>query len=176
VKNDNYGFFQEYWAKNQRFGFKIPSSLYKEILSRCARSAPNETGGVLAGNYNEKLDCAYVLSISDPTKDSRKGGNWFYRGVFGLQKWLDHLWSRYRNYYLGEWHFHPGGRPFPSSEDIFQMQSISTSPQYHCPEPLLLIIGGTPNMMPKDFEGCIYVFQRDGEFFPLEPIITNIYP
>ena len=45
---------------------------------------------------------------------------------------------------LGEWHFHPGARPVPSDTDLRQIREISESPDYSCPEALLVIIGGDP--------------------------------
>ena len=77
--------------------------------------------------------------------DSRSGRTWFVRGIRGLQKTIDRLWTRQHEYYLGEWHFHPGGAPDPSQTDIEQVQEIAYSEQYHCPEPVLLIIGGEPS-------------------------------
>lgn len=76
----------------------------------------------------------------------------FYRGVKNLAPWLSELWSSTREFYLGEWHFHPSSLPTPSRTDIEQMNHIANDPKYHCPEPILFIIGGNPNK--KWYSSC----------------------
>jgi len=123
-----------------------------------------ETGGILVGWYTETLDCAMVMHASEEPADSRKGRTCFHRGVAGLQQWLQKLWcGKRRHYYLGEWHFHPAGASLPSGTDISEMKSLSKSMGYHCPEPLLIIIGGNP---PSIWEMRVFVFPRESE--PLE--------
>ncbi|HKH36596.1 MAG TPA: Mov34/MPN/PAD-1 family protein [Rubrobacter sp.] len=59
-----------------------------------------------------------------------------------MQRWLDGLWRRRkRRYYLGEWHFHPGGAAEPSPTDTEQMAKIMHSASYKCPEPVPLLVG-----------------------------------
>ncbi len=72
-----------------------------------------------------------------------------------MQGWLSQLWLKRRRYYLGEWHFHPDGEPYPSSVDFDQMKDISTSDQYNCSEPILVIIGGDP---PNELTVRVFVF------------------
>ena len=146
----------EFWSADRRFGLRISEMQVSAILGMCARAMPNETGGLLVGFYNETRDCAVVTNVSGAPQDSRAGRTWFYRGFANLQKWLDHLWKRKR-YYVGEWHFHPGGTPAPSNTDIQQMESTALSSYYQCPEPIMLIVGGSP---PSDNELATYVFPR----------------
>jgi integrative and conjugative element protein (TIGR02256 family) len=115
-----------------------------EVLSRCRGFAPAETGGILVGYYNDALSCAVVTDASERPLDSKSGRNWLVRGTAGLQGWLDRLWcNNKRRYYLGEWHFHPGGVPEPSPTDTKQMGTIARSPSYKCPEPVLLLGGSS---------------------------------
>jgi hypothetical protein len=102
-------------------------------------------------------DYALVTSFSGPPSDSKAGATWFERGVNGLGVWLKSLWSKQADYYLGEWHFHPGGPPSMSPRDIMEMSSISKSRIYKCPEPVLLIIAGT---VPDKWQPGAYVFPR----------------
>lgn len=51
------------------------------------------------------------------------------------------MWKK-RQYYLGEWHYHPNASPRPSKLDIETMLKLSKSEELHCPEPILLIVGG----------------------------------
>lgn len=127
------------------------------MLKLCGRSSPRETGGILLGRYSNALDYALVTSITKAPSDSRSGRTWFVRGVRGLQSKIDNMWRRKQGYYLGEWHFHPFGEPSPSGTDSSQMREIARSPQYRCPEPILLIIGGDP---PNNWTARAFIFLR----------------
>jgi proteasome lid subunit RPN8/RPN11 len=131
-------------SDDAKFGLKIRGNEFGKILEYCRGAERLETGGILVGNYSEGRDVAFVSRVSKAPRDSKSGATWFYRGIQGLQAWLHSLWSS-DHYYLGEWHFHPGGRPIPSDRDVLQIKEISESPKYCCPEPILLIIGGCPS-------------------------------
>jgi integrative and conjugative element protein (TIGR02256 family) len=149
----------DFWSVDKRFGIRIKLSLIKDINLQCAKSYPQETGGILTGFYNEELDCAEVTNILFEPKDSQKGKTWFIRGTWGLQKKLNTLWRRKKEYYLGEWHFHPNGDSYPSSTDIRQMLEIASSSKIHCPEPILIIFSGGNN--PKNILNKAYVFSKE---------------
>ena len=57
---------------------------------------------------------------------------------------LDSFWKK-DQYYIGEWHFHPYSSPFPSATDLQTMHSLSEEEYLHCPEPILIIVGGKPS-------------------------------
>jgi hypothetical protein len=76
---------------------------------------------------------------------------------------LEKLWPK-KDYYLGEWHFHPHAAAEPSGTDIGQMIEISTSTKYRCPEPLLLILGGDPN---GSWHIRVFVFPRGATLLEL---------
>ena len=146
-----------FWSEDRQFGVRLAEEILRYMLQACRQSCPNETGGILVGYYVDTLDCAVVTAATTASSDSRKGSMWFHRGTFGLQPWLNSLWQRKHNYYLGEWHFHPYAPPSPSQTDAEQMGSIANAPSYHCPEPLLMIIGGDPAI---DWTVGVYVFPR----------------
>lgn len=146
----------EFWSEDLRFGLRLGLSHFGRMISQCIKSYPNETGGILVGFYNQRLDCAEVTHIFFEPSDSRKGKTWFVRGIHGLQDKLNKLWSSQKGYYLGEWHFHPGGTSNPSQGDINQMLSIASSSKTHCPEPILLIFSG--NYIPQEVKLKTYVF------------------
>lgn len=131
-------------SADKRLGLHLPIGIVQELLDRCREAGMLETGGILVGSYTPEHDCAIVSGISAAPPDSRRGRSWFERGVSGLQRWLNGLWRR-QEYYLGEWHFHPGAAAFPSGVDLSQMQRIAKTESYHCPEPILLIVGGDPH-------------------------------
>lgn len=133
----------QFWSEDRLFGLVIPCQVLRQLLSLCAEAVPRETGGILVGYYTDSLECAIVTAASGPPVDSRSGKTWFVRGIQGLHAWLHRLWRR-REYYLGEWHLHRSGTSEPSGADIIQMRQNSQSPEYKCPEAVLLILGGDP--------------------------------
>lgn len=148
----------EFWSRDQKFGLKVEEKEIHYILQMCASTNGNETGGILVGLYNNDLDCAIVTAVSAKPSDSKSGRTWFNRGVRGLKKWIEQLWLKERHYYLGEWHFHPYGSAIPSFTDKEQMKSISNSPYYRCPEPILLIVGGDPK---AEWDVKVFVFPKE---------------
>lgn len=153
-----------FWSSDRRFGLMIPPRVVQSVIRLCKAASDFETGGVLVGHYSKRLDCAFVTSCSGPPRDSRVGKAWFNRGVKGISGWLQTLWKKQADFYIGEWHFHPGGAPVMSPRDIREMTSISNSQIYRCPEPVLLIIGGR---VPDSWKAGAYVFPRSAEFIEL---------
>lgn len=103
-----------------------------------------ETGGVLIGRYTEWRDRAIVIEALGPPRDSRFGPFAFWRGLSGLRRQLTARWTESGTYYLGEWHFHPSMSADPSGTDLDQMRTFASDPNYRCPKPLLVVIGGDP--------------------------------
>ena len=57
-----------------------------------------------------------------------------------MRQMLLNLWRK-REYYLGEWHYHPVGSAQPSAADARQMQDIAKDDDAQCPEPVLIVMG-----------------------------------
>lgn len=148
---------------DRRFGIRVPTQTLREIMSWCDKACGRETGGLLVGTYAEDGTLAVVSEALSPPPDSETGPSWFKRGTRGLRGKLLRRWRTGRGYYLGEWHYHPGGRAAPSETDVRQMQAISASDQYACPAPVLLIVGQAPGA----FEIRCYVFPFDEAFTEL---------
>lgn len=144
-------------SDDERFGLEIRTKELRKLLQHCLDAGGLETGGIVVGNYSQSHEIALIWDVSGPPCDSKSGATWFHRGVQGLQAWLHRLWSKNR-YYLGEWHFHPGGRPIPSDTDLRQIREISDLADYRCPEPVLIIIGGSPS---GSWELAVYVSPRN---------------
>ncbi len=130
------------FSSDRRFGIYLGIDHIAALVDGCQRASTRETGGVLIGYYNPNHDLAFVTEVASAPPDSKYGPNWFDRGVKGITKKLKERWKRTESFYLGEWHYHPGAAPDPSPTDSSQMVAIANSPQYACPEPILLIVGG----------------------------------
>lgn len=148
----------EYVSANGNFRVVIGSACIASIISFATKANGAETGGVLLGRYNSQHTTALVELVTGPPKDSASGKNWFRRGVAGLGQLLTRLWRQERRYYLGEWHFHPGGTDAPSGNDLRQMRSIANDTGYACPEPILLIFAGIPD---REWNIGVTVHPRD---------------
>jgi len=145
------------------FKISISQMLINEFFEMCQSSLPNETGGIITGNYTENYTCANITEVLKAPSDSKSGPTWFFRGTFGMKKKLDMLWKEKRQYYIGEWHYHPNSSSNLSYQDINQMNAISNNDSYKCPEPILLIIGGNSN----SWEYSAYVFPKGEKFVRL---------
>lgn len=128
---------------DNRFGIRLEGAHVASLVAECQKAGNQETGGILIGHYSRDHAMAFVTDVTSAPIDSKRGNTWFDRGVRGLKRKLQISWRKANTFYLGEWHFHPGASPSPSSVDLAQMAEIATSPHYACPEPILLIVGGT---------------------------------
>lgn len=131
-------------SQDGRFGLQLTEGDVERLLLLCTAAAEYETGGVLFGRYSEDRIWAEVSEVTSAPSDSRSGHTWFERGTHRLQERIVRLWRESKQYYLGEWHYHPHAPPNPSSTDNTQLRRIATSTAYQCPEPVLLIVGGDP--------------------------------
>jgi integrative and conjugative element protein (TIGR02256 family) len=119
---------------------EIDDVLLRDLFARARCALPNETGGILIGEYDGARVTAIVRSVTGPPRDSSATPTTFRRGTRGLNRLLRCAWRK-RLYYIGEWHFHPEERPRASFPDTLQMRELACSEQMQCPEPLLLIVG-----------------------------------
>lgn len=141
------------WKSTNGMYVEITEGVFTSIMEYVLSRKRGETGGILIGNYSDDLSTATILSASGPGPRSLFGLFSFTRRPIGLQAELDEEFISGR-YYLGEWHCHPGTNCTPSFQDIRQMQAISRSPSYNCPEPILIVFGRSS---PYDFNSASIV-------------------
>lgn len=129
----------EFRSDDGRFCLTLPASAIAELCRLCSAAKASETGGILVGFYTPTGESAVVTRVTGPPKDSKAGATWFHRGTDSLNEQLARRWGK-GEFYLGEWHYHPGSSPpVPSPQDCTQLEQIADSPRYHCPEPVLVI-------------------------------------
>ena len=137
------------------------------MLKECILAGHNETGGIVWGKYNATCDEAIIAGFSKAPSDSKMNRYSFMRGIAGLKKLLKSLWAQVdREYYLGEWHFHPFASAMASSVDVQQMFVHANDRKLQCPEPIMLIIGGHPS---DDWHMTVSVYTRAGSMYSLKP-------
>jgi integrative and conjugative element protein (TIGR02256 family) len=132
-------------AEDHSVAIMITEAIRKTLLGHCETARQLETGGILIGHYTPLGDQAVITEVTGPPRDSIASRWSFIRGLHGLQQRINRAWRR-RDYYLGEWHFHPFARPIPSDQDRTQIIAFSIDPAYRCPEPILLVVGGDPRI------------------------------
>ncbi len=122
----------------------LSDACISEMLLLAKRHNPNEVGTSLVGRYSEDGYTAFVDRAAPLTPDSRGSRMAFSRGVSGLKKFFKTLVtaSGMHAHYVGEWHTHPGGAPYPSHQDDESQGAISRDPKTCCPEVVLVIVGG----------------------------------
>jgi hypothetical protein len=102
------------------------------------KSLPNETGGILLGNFDNQNEICYIIDLLPPPSDSEGLPVSFIRGHEGLYDNVKDIESRTLEQvrYIGEWHSHPNGcsvKPseadlatFKWIEDIMSKDSVPT--------------------------------------------------
>lgn len=130
-------------AADRSIAVEIQPDAVAAMLRICAGAGSLETGGVLIGRYSPYGDRVVVSRITGPPRDSRRLPFGFIRGVAGLTKRFRVAW-RDGLYYVGEWHLHPQASSQPSQTDERQVVEFAEQPDYKCPHPVLVVIGGSP--------------------------------
>jgi len=149
---------------DKNFIVEIEPATFSVMTDSCMSAHPNETGGILVGFYSRNGKIAYVTQASKAPDDSSSSRTWFHRGVKNLGRWLTIRWRR-EEYYLGEWHYHPNHGTQASAQDRSQLLVISNDDKYACPEPILLIIGGSYS---SGWEISAYLAKSPRTFMHLE--------
>jgi integrative and conjugative element protein (TIGR02256 family) len=117
----------------------IRREAYESLVSEARRWPLRETGGALLG-YRE-AEVALVERVLGPGPDAVHGyrhfepdGRWQQRE--GERIYAD---SGRTVAYLGEWHTHPHGGPYPSRQDRETAKMIAGESSFRAPRPLYAI-------------------------------------
>ncbi len=118
----------------------MPEGMFDKIKQRVQQYYPRECGGVFVGRISS--DIATIEKMMMPLK-IKSSPVLFIRIADFINKWLTRVFNKSegRSIYLGEWHSHPNGYPYPSSTDLKAMKSISENSDVRITTPLLLIVG-----------------------------------
>lgn len=149
-------------STDRRYGLILEGRHLRAMARHWRSHAPSETGGTFAGRYTEDLRYAVVHKVLlVPGEEGAGSLRAFVRDGLWLTGILLQIWRRSQGteYYLGEWHSHPGQPPTPSMADKHEMSSIASDPREECAVPVLVIIGNDLSEPRKDVRA--FVFPRD---------------
>jgi integrative and conjugative element protein (TIGR02256 family) len=115
------------------------------LTSEAVRHDPQETGGVLVGYRGEGGDLVVTAAVG-PGPNARHGAFTFVPDHEFQEAEIARLYeqSGRRVIYLGDWHSHPRGSCSPSLMDRRTLRGIARDPDARIPEPLMVIIAGSP--------------------------------
>lgn len=86
-----------------------------------------ESGGILIGLFDARLDAIRITDMSFPFPTDQRSRFRFSRKSNGHQEYMDDLWekSERTKSYFGEWHTHDQDNPVPSLTDRNTWKRIS---------------------------------------------------
>ena len=147
-----------------RYTVYLNPRLIEDIILKSSEFFPLEVGSSLTGFYTPDGFDAHVEDTAPVPPDSKSSRTSFFRGVEGLKGFFKNLSDE--SHYVGEWHSHPNGPPFPSTVDDENESAISRDERVGCPESILIVIGGNPRLMP---EVAVFVYSREKGRVDLSP-------
>jgi len=107
---------------------------------------PSETGGIILGYIDHKLNHIYVVDVLTAPSDSEADLTGFTRGIKGLRAELDEVCQRTAGIvgYIGEWHSHPElTSAYPSSLDRALIKELADALELDGHPALMVIAGQT---------------------------------
>jgi integrative and conjugative element protein (TIGR02256 family) len=133
---------------------QIPRTLYQAIFAAADEAKPRETGGVLMGTHTEGGKSSQVTELVSGGPNAIATPSSFDPDQEFQQAAVDRLFLEHCGSlnYLGDWHSHPRGDPYPSQTDRKALRSIRASADARCPEPIMLICGGHVEIMLRAFQ------------------------
>lgn len=136
---------------------ELPEAIFQEIKHQVDKFYPNECGGIFVGQITGGVT-AKIEKMALPKKFSSTPV-YFVRLNNFINGWLKRLFTKYNGnmIYLGEWHSHPNGQPYPSTTDLNAMKEIALNPDIRIQTPLLLIVGYNKKVYDEKF----YIYKNN---------------
>ncbi|MDB4873811.1 MAG: hypothetical protein JWM41_257 [Gemmatimonadetes bacterium] len=120
-------------------------SVEQTLKSESESKAGVETGGVLVGFLDHKLDAVVVTAASGPGPGARHSAFSFNRDRAFCQAFIDRHAAESAGCidFVGEWHKHPEPNPWPSPTDCSTYVKLAIDANSHVDRPVVLISGTT---------------------------------
>jgi integrative and conjugative element protein (TIGR02256 family) len=114
----------------------IRRSALEELLAEGRRRPLRETGGALLGHRDGEL--AVVETVLGPGPGAVHGYSHFEPDAEWQQREGERIYERSGRTiaFLGDWHTHPRGGPFPSHQDRETAETIADDRAFRAPRPL----------------------------------------
>ena len=121
----------------------VPSQALTGMIREARRAGPLETGGLLVGYQADEPNHFVVTAVVGPAPAARHDYLKFSPDQWWQEKVVSRLYelSGRRHANLGDWHSHPNGPPWPSTQDRRVARLIANSAAARAPEPIMLIVG-----------------------------------
>lgn len=118
----------------------IPQSLFIQFEQIRNSQSEVERCGILIGTISKSIKLTHQVEDPYPTNQSQTS---VIRNIKAIWKKLNRIARDYSPAdYIGEWHSHPHGSPYPSSIDSNAMKNIVRSDEYrNLSEVVLCVIG-----------------------------------
>lgn len=122
----------------------IPKDCVTFMQDLITKKPTVETGGVMAGNVDEKGN-VNITHVSGPGPRAIQKATKFEKDVEFCQQFLDKLYveSNEKVVYVGEWHSHPSENNEPSGTDIKSLTEIAYQKEYLTDCPVMIIYSNT---------------------------------
>jgi integrative and conjugative element protein (TIGR02256 family) len=116
-----------------------------DVLARLRESKlPNETGGILLGNFDTHRRVCSIIHVVPSPKDSSEWPTSYIRGSAGLRQAVEDAEKRTLGQitYVGEWHSHPNNCSVMPSQDDLQAYNWLMSYMHPDGLPSIMVIIG----------------------------------
>jgi proteasome lid subunit RPN8/RPN11 len=123
--------------------------LIEKIAAMRQARLPNETGGILVGNFNTQSQVCSIVNVVPSPKDSSEWPTSYIRGCADLKRTIQGIETRTLGQigYVGEWHSHPDGAAVRPSTDDLEAYSWLVA-----------------HMHPEGLPGIMMIFGADSDF------------
>lgn len=118
----------------------LPSNAVVAAIEDIYRWSPLETGGILMGSWGDPVEVSWMVG-GGPEADRSP------TSFDPDQSWQEDQVARIydesgrRVDYLGDWHSHPGGKPYLSPRDKRVARLIGSAGPARCQSPVMWVIG-----------------------------------
>lgn len=122
----------------------VRPGLLEAIWDRRDERLPDETGGVLLGDFDTSRKLIYLVDALATPADSEENQGFFIRGSYGLPDEVAKAGSKTQQMlrYAGEWHSHPTGcGVLPSGDDVGLYGYMAAQMAVEGYPPIMLIAG-----------------------------------